>query len=139
MINRLNNIFQRSANLQLRSGNFFLHLVSYSPSDTTTMIKKFLLFISAIILLLNHTAFSTHLMGGSLTYAYIAYDPGSNTTQYHVTLKIYRYCDATGGGTAALDPSQMLGVYLQDPLNPNADKSIAISITHLSFVSDSIL
>ncbi len=59
-------------------------------------------------------------MGGSLTYEYIG--PSGGTTQYHVTLKIYRYCDATGGGTATLDPSMMLGVYPQDPANPNADK-----------------
>ncbi len=41
---------------------------------------------------------------------------------YKVTLKIYRYCDASAGGTAPLDPSMSLGIYLQDPGNPNNDK-----------------
>lgn len=59
-------------------------------------------------------------MGGSLTYEYIG--PSGGNIQYHVTLKIYRYCDASGGGTATLDPSMMLGIYPQDTANPNADK-----------------
>ena len=62
----------------------------------------------------------THLMGGSMTYEYQGMS-GTNYI-YKVTLRIYRYCDVTGGGTAPLDPSMMLGVYLQDPLNPNNDK-----------------
>ncbi|HKR04034.1 MAG TPA: hypothetical protein VJY62_05295 [Bacteroidia bacterium] len=74
-----------------------------------------------IFLLIRQNAVATHLMGGSLTYEYIG--PSGVNTQYHVTLKIYRYCDQTSGGTAALDPSMMLGVYLQDPALPNADKA----------------
>ncbi|MBL0343125.1 MAG: hypothetical protein IPP71_21015 [Bacteroidetes bacterium] len=47
---------------------------------------------------------------------------GTNQS-YKVTLKIYRYCDASAGGTAPLDPSMFLGIYNQDPLNPNDDKN----------------
>lgn len=61
-------------------------------------------------------------MGGSLTYSYSGFDAINNTSQYHVTLKIYRYCDQTSGGTADLDAFMMLGVYKQDITNPGADK-----------------
>ncbi|MEP7169169.1 MAG: hypothetical protein ABI855_07330, partial [Bacteroidota bacterium] len=73
-----------------------------------------------VFLLFRQNAVATHLMGGSLTYEYMG--PSGGNTQYHVTLKIYRYCDQISGGTAPLDPSMMLGVYLQDPALPNADK-----------------
>lgn len=55
-------------------------------------------------------------------YEFMGFDAASNTNHFHVTLKIYRYCDQSGGGTAPLDPSMMLGIYPQDEVNPNADK-----------------
>ncbi len=58
-------------------------------------------------------------MGGSLTYEYLGNVGGFN--QFHVTLKIYRYCDMTGGGTAALDASAKSGVFIQDNLIAGAD------------------
>lgn len=79
-----------------------------------------LLVFTLLLMLFSRVSFATHLMGGSLTYLF----QGMSGTdyQYKVTLKIYRYCDATGGGTAPLDFSMMLGIYDQDPLNPNDDK-----------------
>jgi gliding motility-associated-like protein len=65
---------------------------------------------------------ATHLMGGSMEYAYKGVDAASGKNKYHVTLKIYRYCDTSTGGTAALDNQMYLGVYPQDIANPNADK-----------------
>jgi len=59
-------------------------------------------------------------MGGSITYEYTGMT-GSDQT-YRVTLKIYRYCDATAGGTAPLDPFMDLYMYLQDPSDPTGDK-----------------
>ena len=64
---------------------------------------------------------ATHLMGGSMTYLYEGMVGPDQ--QYRITLRIYRYCDATGGGTAPLDFSMLLGIYDQDPLNPNDDKN----------------
>lgn len=79
---------------------------------------------------------ATHLMGGSMTYEYLGM---SGTDQnYRVTLKIYRYCDATGGGTAPLDGSMMLGIYNQDPLNPTADK-IWFRTEYLPLVSNQFI
>ncbi len=60
-------------------------------------------------------------MGGSMTYAYQGMVGGD--LSYKVTLKIYRYCDVSAGGTAPLDFSMFLGIYTQDPLNPNDGKN----------------
>ncbi len=59
-------------------------------------------------------------MGGSITYEYTGMTGADQT--YHITLKIYRYCDATAGGTAPLDNFMDLYMYLQDPADPTADK-----------------
>lgn len=69
------------------------------------------------VMLVHYSARATHLMGGSLTYRYTGQSGGNYN--YHVTLKIYRYCT---GGTATLDPQALLGIFLQDPALPNADK-----------------
>jgi gliding motility-associated-like protein len=69
------------------------------------------------VMIVHFSARATHLMGGSLTYRYTGQSNGNYN--YHVTLKIYRYCT---GGTAALDQQALLGIFLQDPQNPNADK-----------------
>ncbi|MEP7171473.1 MAG: hypothetical protein ABI855_19035, partial [Bacteroidota bacterium] len=71
-----------------------------------------------LFLISSREADSTHLMGGSLTYEHT----GTGVSSYHVTLKIYRYCDQTNGNTAPLDGSMMLGVYTQDSLNASAPK-----------------
>lgn len=85
------------------------------------MRNRFLLIVSVSLLaFFPRLSVATHLMGGSLTYLYQGMS--GPDFQYKVTLKIYRYCDATGGGTAPLDFSMMLGIYDQDPLNPNDDK-----------------
>ncbi len=64
---------------------------------------------------------ATHLMGGSMTYEYTGSSGGNDN--YHITLKIYRYCDASAGGTAPLDNSMFLGIYEQDINFPNDDKN----------------
>lgn len=85
------------------------------------MCNRRLLFVCLFLLIFfPRLSVATHLMGGSLTYLYQGMS--GPDYQYRVTLKIYRYCDATGGGTAPLDFSMMLGIYDQDPLNPNDDK-----------------
>ncbi|MBK6640401.1 MAG: hypothetical protein IPG39_03790 [Bacteroidetes bacterium] len=57
-------------------------------------------------------SYATHLMGGSMTYEYMGMVGADQS--YLVTLKIYRYCDASAGGTAPLDASMFLGIYNQD-------------------------
>jgi gliding motility-associated-like protein len=79
---------------------------------------------------------ATHLMGGSMTYQYIGVS-GPNL-QYRVTLKIYRYCDASGGGTAGLDASMFLGIYNEDAANPFADK-VWFATENLPLISSSFI
>ncbi|MBK9045907.1 MAG: gliding motility-associated C-terminal domain-containing protein [Bacteroidetes bacterium] len=80
------------------------------------------LFLNALLAILSPIKiYATHLMGGSMTYEYMGM-VGTDQS-YLVTLKIYRYCDASAGGTAPLDASMFLGIYNQDVLNPNADKN----------------
>ncbi len=75
-------------------------------------------------------------MGGSMTYEYQGMVGGD--LSYKVTLKIYRYCDASAGGTAPLDFSMFLGIYTQDPLNPNNDKNW-FSTANLMLVNSSFI
>jgi len=84
-------------------------------------LKGLILTLTAFLALLSFRVNATHLMGGSMTYEYQGM-VGPNYS-YKVTLKIYRYCDSSAGGTAPLDGSMYLGIYNQDPLNPNADKN----------------
>lgn len=80
------------------------------------------LFLNALLAILSPIKiYATHLMGGSMTYEYMGM-VGTDQS-YLVTLKIYRYCDASAGGTAPLDASMFLGIYNQDILNPNAEKT----------------
>jgi hypothetical protein len=92
------------------------------------------LFLNAILaFFIPLKSYATHLMGGSMTYEYMGMVGADQS--YLVTLKIYRYCDASAGGTAPLDASMFLGIYNQDVLNPNADKNGSeLKIFHWSAV-----
>lgn len=65
------------------------------------MLKKLLLSIAFLVLLFPATSLATHIVGGSLTYAYM----GGST--YVVTLKLYRDC---GPGTAAFPAAVPISV-----------------------------
>lgn len=81
--------------------------------------KKNYLFLIVLSLSLLQTvnSFATHIMGGGLTYEYLGYSAVTGKYQYKVTAKIYRYCEA---GSANLLNKIVLGVYNEDPANPNA-------------------
>lgn len=63
--------------------------------------------LSLIILLVSHTTYATHIIGGELYYTCT----GPNT--YDVTLVLYRDCSPIGGGTPFDDPAY-LGIYDED-------------------------
>ncbi len=102
------------------------------------MFRNFFRLLPVLLLLLipSKKIFATHLMGGSMTYLYEGMVGPDH--QYRITLRIYRYCDATGGGTAPLDFSMLLGIYDQDPLNPNDDKNWFRTET-MSIISQSFI
>lgn len=78
--------------------------------------------IVACLLFISTKSFSTHLMGGNLTYSFVSYNIGSNTYTYNIELRIYRYCT---GATSGLSLQENLGVYNENPLSPNASKILA--------------
>jgi gliding motility-associated-like protein len=83
------------------------------------------IFQRLLLLLLLFSAFrnnasATHLMGGELTYTYDGSTTGGHF--YLVKLIVYRYCDQSGGNTAQLDNQMMLGLFINDTLNPTGPK-----------------
>lgn len=83
---------------------------------------------------------ASHLMGGDVSYVFVGYNPTTNLYTYKITTKIYRYCDSTGvGGTpAALDNQMLMGVYPQNPFQPNANKNRYTTLT-LPLISSSFI
>lgn len=91
------------------------------------------------------SASATHLIGGNLGYTYLGETaPGSQLYRYQVYLEFYMNCGddsnweylqeilATNGGVMPV------GVYPQDPLNPNADKTL-LTIANLALVDSSYI
>ncbi len=85
--------------------------------------------VLAIGLLAGMNATASHLIGGNLGYTYIGETaPGSQIYRYQLYIQLYMNCGtdsnwpgfgsllATNGGVLPV------GVYIQDPLAPNADK-----------------
>lgn len=85
--------------------------------------KKFISLL-CLSLLCFATGNATHIMGGNLYYENLGVSGGQVTFQ--VTLKMYRYC---APGSSNLPSNMNLGVYIQDPNNPNANK-----ILHSSYL-----
>ncbi len=86
--------------------------------------KKILPALVLILVLVSQSSFATHLMGGDMTYKYLG--TTGNNFNYEITLKVYRFCSA---GSTALPNNMNMGVYEEDPLNPNADKILVSSYT----------
>lgn len=91
------------------------------------------------------SASATHLIGGNLGYTYLGETaPGSQLYRYQVHLEFYMNCGddsnweylqeilATNGGVMPV------GVYPQDPLDPNADK-VLLTVANLALVDSSYI
>jgi gliding motility-associated-like protein len=88
----------------------------YTLLNKSIELGRGLLLVSVLLLFIGERANATHLMGGELTYTYDGDVTGG--AFYTVKLIVYRYCDQTGGNTAALDQEMNLGIYTNDPGNP---------------------
>ncbi len=73
---------------------------------------------------------ATHLVGGNLGYVYLGETfPGSQVYRYAVTMEFYMNCGPNSNFQTfaeLLDNRERhlpVGVYLQDPQNPDADKN----------------
>lgn len=86
--------------------------------------------LAASALLVPVALRATHLVGGNLGYVYLGETfPGSQVYRYQVTMEFYMNCGANSNFQTFQDlldqsPNGTLpvGVYLQDPQDPNADK-----------------
>ena len=102
-------------------------------------VARIILFLLISISILTESK-ASHLMGGDVSYVFVGYNPSTNLYSYKITTKIYRYCDSTGvGGTpAALDNQMLMGVYPQNPFQPNANKNLYTTLT-LPLISSSYI
>ncbi len=102
-------------------------------------LKSSFLFLS---LLAAPAAMATHLVGGNLGYVYLGETfPGSQVYRYGVTMEFYMNCGPNSNFQTfaeLLDQSPNgtlpVGVYLQDPQNPDADKNQQATV-ELSLIS----
>lgn len=86
--------------------------------------------LTALFAVISIQAKATHLVGGDLGYEYIGETaPGSQVYRYRVFLNIYLNCDNTSNFDSFFtllgqdyNTPVPLGIYLEDPLLPNADK-----------------
>ncbi|MEO7310884.1 MAG: PKD domain-containing protein [Chitinophagaceae bacterium] len=64
----------------------------------------------ALVLCMSfYSSFATHVAGGEVFYRYVGPGPTANTSEYQVTVRLYRECNSVG---AALNPEVVvLGVY----------------------------
>ncbi|MBK5270135.1 MAG: PKD domain-containing protein, partial [Bacteroidia bacterium] len=69
--------------------------------------KRLLLFIS-ISTFLSVSSYANHITGGEMYYTFLGV--AGNSFSYHVTLKLYRDCNAPPG-SAQLDPSAVIAIY----------------------------
>ncbi len=65
-------------------------------------------------------------MGGSLSYTYLGLNSSTGNYRYQVRIELFRLCDA---GSSLLPIDMNLGVYQDDPLNPNGNKLLVLNTT----------
>lgn len=95
------------------------------------------------LLPLTTSSWATHLLGGNVGYVYQGETaPGSGLYAYQVYMEFYLNCgddsnwQTLGELVAAGGGSLPLGVYTQDPQNPNADKDLFTTVD--MFLVDSL-
>src|SRR6185436_5155749 len=87
------------------------------------MKQKYAILLCIAMLCSALNSFSSHLMGGNITYSFVGFNSGNSTYSYAITLKIYRYCNSM----TQLDNQVNLGAYFHNPAQPNAAKVLATS------------
>ena len=95
------------------------------------MIKKIHIWIVLLFSFLPFLSFSTHIVGGSLTYVHVAGTPGT----YVVTLKLYRDC---GGGTAAFPGSVTINVRGNNGATFNPSRNFTMPLLSVTNVPSSL-
>lgn len=86
------------------------------------------LVLALILIFTFHSSRASHIMGGNLRYTYVGLQ-GNGNYRYIVTLNLYRFCGTSVPTPSPLPANMKLGVYNQDPANPNADKVLQLNTT----------
>src|SRR4026207_2571322 len=61
-----------------------------------------------LFILCSASSFARHIAGGEIFYEYIGPGTTIGTSQYKITLRLFRDCQSTG---AALDPTANIGIF----------------------------
>ncbi len=85
------------------------------------MVKKLVSVLLTILFL--QQAFATHISGGEVTYTYIGPGASAGTSQYRITLKLYRLCGVANGAQLNGE-TVIIGIYNSNNLSLN--KSITL-------------
>ncbi len=86
---------------------------------------KYLL-LSFVFVICAFQGFATHIVGGEMTYEYIGPGLNPNTSQYKITLRLFR--DELAGG-AAMPSNVAIGIFDGNLQYPAANQPYIISKT----------
>ncbi len=86
------------------------------------MKTKYSLLLAVILIFSGIKSYSSHLMGGNITYSYAGFNAATQLHAYVVRISMYRYCSPDSTTTTQFDAVDSLGIYIEDPLNPLAGK-----------------
>ena len=85
--------------------------------------KKLLLtcFIALTAMFMSVDMQATHLIGGNLSYEYIGQND-DGTYRYRIYSTTYTNCDDNTSNVPEPEPSIPVGIYINDPADPDGDK-----------------
>jgi hypothetical protein len=86
------------------------------------------LFILLIAASLYYPSFGRHIAGGEIFYRYIGPGTFPNTSQYRITLRLFRDCESTG---ATLDPSINMAIFDRAANSPIAGSPFLVNLDHI--------
>ena len=92
--------------------------------------KKYLL-ILLLLAGLPFPSFARHIAGGEIFYEYLGPGSSPGTSQYRITLRLFRDCQSTG---AQLDPSISISIYEKVNNIPYAGSPFAVTLNRTDVV-----
>jgi gliding motility-associated-like protein len=95
-----------------------------------TSVKK-----SIILLVFSLTVFTSlkarHIAGGEMSYQYVGPGSTSSTSEYRITLRLYRDCQSTG---AQLDPVAAITIYDNDDATKTIFRNLSVVLNNTQLV-----
>jgi gliding motility-associated-like protein len=96
------------------------------------MKKKFfiLILLSGFVL----PSFARHIAGGEIFHKYLGPGATAGTSQYLITLRLFRDCQSTG---AQLDPNISIAIYDKFSNNPVSGSPFSVNLDHIDVIQKS--